>query len=61
MTEQKGVMGQDDDWILERCNELERLLKCIWEEACTDYEDEKVKCSVSSALIGEIKKLIEEN
>jgi len=56
----KIAIPQDDDALIERCNDLERLLQLIWEDGCADYEDEKGKCSISSELIGRVKKLIEE-
>ena len=50
----KTAIPQDDDALIERCNELERLLQLIWEDGRADYEDEKGKCCISSELIGRI-------
>jgi hypothetical protein len=48
------MISQDDDALIERCNELEDLLRCVLEDARADYEDEKGKCFVSSELIEKI-------
>lgn len=51
-------LAPDDDALIEQCNAVEGLLRCIWEDARSDYEDEKGKCLVSSELIGKISSLL---
>ena len=51
-------IAPDDDALIEHCNVLEELLRCIWEDARSDCEDEKGKCLVSSGLIGKISPLL---
>lgn len=51
-------IAPDDDALIEHCNALEDLLRCIWEDARSDYEDEKGKCLVSSELIRKISSLL---
>lgn len=51
-------IAPDDDALIEHCNAIEDLLRCILEDARSDYEDEKGKCLVSSELIGKISSLL---
>ena len=51
-------VAPDDDALIERCNALEELLEQIWEDARSDYEEEKGACLVSSELIRKISHLL---